>query len=578
MDEHLSTKSHPPHRSTSRDGGGGPSPSLRPPPLPHASTNYLHHPESPTPSTGHNYQLDGHYQQYSSAELEPEWPIENSPSLLSSKSPGSVSSSESCHSEGVERDHSEVVSRKIVHGSQPLRKKSSDLDLLVEAEPDWMNQDMKSLFHAVYRRHGSFKERRELNIRYKDVGCIQCAAKGRSCSIRATALQCANCPPYVKCGRVPILKRLRVTEIMKISDEQYEWLLEWYKKSVESEQLREIRHKAEELEGAVNSSGNSLSKSRTAVSSLSAGYGLRYPSHFAIPKDPGSSEVEPEASAYSHRFPPSYEKVGRVDYRSIDGASQHHAVAHSPYSTTAAPMISHHRNRRYITPAAPYYSPSPSYLFATPSRLPVPPAPPLAKGPYYRPMYYGEYSSPISSNNSALSSPNPAPVSYNTPMNEFCQSTHSESPPEQQHQVIMNQGASQNPYPVIVPNSSEYTVAPAPATSAEIYPSPNDSGSTSSDQQYPRPNINNDFDPHTQYYSPEDSKTSPPQYRQWEGSRYGSPSASASASASTFHLTKQARFPRNYEPDQAGEGYRGYYYPTSDSLLTPSLKRVARED
>ncbi|KAE9401250.1 hypothetical protein BT96DRAFT_992305 [Gymnopus androsaceus JB14] len=57
--------------------------------------------------------------------------------------------------------------------------------------------------------------------------------------IRATALQCGQCPMYVKCTRISVLKKLRVTKIMHIGEQQYA-LLRWYKQHEEEELLKPL--------------------------------------------------------------------------------------------------------------------------------------------------------------------------------------------------------------------------------------------------------------------------------------------------------------------------------------------------
>ncbi|KIK59160.1 hypothetical protein GYMLUDRAFT_684334 [Collybiopsis luxurians FD-317 M1] len=270
-----------PHNSYRRDGPG-PGPPLS------ARTAPLENPTSPSPSPSLSYQFDG-IRDWSAAskfstggqpirrndssrslsvDIEPEQAT-HSPPPTKSRSRSSLTASETYQ---IERKRQKSGTNHYP-GGEPIRSKYAEnpnSSSSVEVEPEWVTEDIKLLFNAVYRRHGSFKDRRELNIRYQDVGCLQCAAKGKPCPVRPTALQCGSCPSYIKCSRVPVLKRLRVTEIMKISDEQYEWLLNWYKKTADDELLKDVRQEvaskpAEDFESA-RSSNKVSSKSQSSPS------------------------------------------------------------------------------------------------------------------------------------------------------------------------------------------------------------------------------------------------------------------------------------------------------------------------
>ncbi|KAJ4475592.1 hypothetical protein J3R30DRAFT_3501045 [Lentinula aciculospora] len=130
-------------------------------------------------------------------------------------------------------------------------------------QPLDIDDELKKTFSIVYKKHGSLKERRDLNIKYQHIACEQCITRNKTCEIRATALQCGNCPPYVKCTRVPSLKMLRVLDIMDITEEQYGWLLAWYKKTAEEELLEPLR---ESLQLASASAGPSYSPNNSTVS------------------------------------------------------------------------------------------------------------------------------------------------------------------------------------------------------------------------------------------------------------------------------------------------------------------------
>ncbi|KAJ3916675.1 hypothetical protein F5877DRAFT_68835 [Lentinula edodes] len=105
----------------------------------------------------------------------------------------------------------------------------------------WITDDMKKMFHAVYKKHGSVKERRELNLAYRHILCERCLSGNKICKIQPSAFQCGNCPTYIKCSRVPILNKLRVLHVMNITEEQYDWLLTWYKKTVEEQILKSLK-------------------------------------------------------------------------------------------------------------------------------------------------------------------------------------------------------------------------------------------------------------------------------------------------------------------------------------------------
>ncbi|KAF9059681.1 hypothetical protein BDP27DRAFT_1497035 [Rhodocollybia butyracea] len=121
------------------------------------------------------------------------------------------------------------------HG-EPTRVSDSNTDSLE------INDDLKSTFKTVYKKKGTRRERRELNVKYQHIGCEQCAIRRKECIIPATAMQCVHCPAYMKCTRVPMMKRLRVQDIMGISDEQYDRLLHWFKKDAEDELLQPLAH------------------------------------------------------------------------------------------------------------------------------------------------------------------------------------------------------------------------------------------------------------------------------------------------------------------------------------------------
>ncbi|KAF9019916.1 hypothetical protein BDP27DRAFT_1378046 [Rhodocollybia butyracea] len=108
-----------------------------------------------------------------------------------------------------------------------------------------ISDDLKSIFKTIYRKKGTRRERRDLNVKYQHIvgsECEQCAVKRKKCIIPVTAMQCVHCPGYMKCTRVPIMQRLRVRDMMGITDEQYDHLLRWFKKDAEDELLQPLAY------------------------------------------------------------------------------------------------------------------------------------------------------------------------------------------------------------------------------------------------------------------------------------------------------------------------------------------------
>ncbi|KAJ3846343.1 hypothetical protein EV368DRAFT_89185 [Lentinula lateritia] len=240
----------------------------------------------------------------------------------------------------------------------------------------WVTDDMKKTFNAVYRKHGSLKERRDLNIKYHHVVCQQCITKNKPCEIRPTALQCGNCPPYVKCTRVPTLKKLRVLDMMNISEEQYDWLLIWYKKTAEEELLEPLKESLK-LTSVRDRKCNKLGEESHDFSTKS----------FAPCK---YTSLAPINESYSHKTETStntqFHEIGdHTDYRTVDvlatndvtyGYSfprEYPSASITPISTQPPP-VSYSQNEqlpqdRFFTPALPYYTPSLTYPSPTPRLL-----------------------------------------------------------------------------------------------------------------------------------------------------------------------------------------------------------------
>ncbi|KAJ3929732.1 MAG: hypothetical protein NXY57DRAFT_388543 [Lentinula lateritia] len=267
-----------------------------------------------------------------------------------------IASSQSSHSDSLhEKDRG--------HGSAKVPATDNGL-------ASWVTDDMKKTFNTIYRKHGSLKERRDLNIKYHHVVCQQCITKNKPCEIRPTALQCGNCPPYVKCTRVPTLKKLRVLDMMNISEEQYDWLLTWYKKTAEEELLEPLKESLKLTSASVTSSArNSMisPKSRLPHTSL------------APLNESHSHETENSTDTQFH-------KIGDwTDYRTVNvlatndvtyGYSvprEYSSAPITPVSTQPSPA-SYSQNQqlpqdRFFTPAVPYYTPSLSYPSPSPRLL-----------------------------------------------------------------------------------------------------------------------------------------------------------------------------------------------------------------
>ncbi|KAH7873910.1 uncharacterized protein C8R40DRAFT_1171832 [Lentinula edodes] len=250
----------------------------------------------------------------------------------------------------------------------------------------WVTDDTKKTFNTIFRKHGSLKERRDLNIKYHHVVCQQCITKNQPCKIRPTALQCGNCPPYIKCTRVPTLKKLRVLDMMDISEEQYDWLLTWYKKTAEEELLEPLKE--------------SLKLTSTSLVPLNESH---------------SHETENSTDTQFH-------KIGDcTDYRTVNvlatndvtyGYSfprEYSLASITPISTQPSPASCSQNQQlpqdRFFTPAVPYY---------TPSLLYPPPSPrQLAPTALYRtPDSFHQGSNEDSCSTSAQSSVNP--IQYTT--------------------------------------------------------------------------------------------------------------------------------------------------------------------
>ncbi|KAJ3872473.1 hypothetical protein F5051DRAFT_445148 [Lentinula edodes] len=95
---------------------------------------------------------------------------------------------------------------------------------------DWMTEETCRVFAALRRKYGTIQERRVLNRKYKDIICKQCKVAGITCDA-STSIKCRACMPNRRCSRVAVVTRLRITDAMKVDEQQYEQLLRWYRKA-----------------------------------------------------------------------------------------------------------------------------------------------------------------------------------------------------------------------------------------------------------------------------------------------------------------------------------------------------------
>ncbi|KAJ3911392.1 hypothetical protein F5877DRAFT_73217 [Lentinula edodes] len=233
---------------------------------------------------------------------------------------------------------------------------------------------------AALKKHGSLKERRDLNIKYHHV----CITKNKPCKIRPTALQCGNCPPYFKCTRVPTLKKLRVLDMMDISEEQYDWLLTWYKKTAEEEFLEPLKE--------------SLKLTSTSLAPLNE-------SHSHEIENSTDTQFHKIGDCTDHRTENSVLSATNDVTYGYSFPREYSLASITPISTQPSP-VSYSQNQqlpqdRFFTLAVPYYTPSLSYPSPSP-RL-------LAPTALYRtPDSFCQDSNEDSCSTSAQSSVNPS--------------------------------------------------------------------------------------------------------------------------------------------------------------------------
>ncbi|KAJ3933439.1 MAG: hypothetical protein NXY57DRAFT_959932 [Lentinula lateritia] len=95
--------------------------------------------------------------------------------------------------------------------------------------PSWATDELKKIFITVYRTRLSKEDRQFINDKYGHIKCERCVALTRPCDIQENALTCVQCGTYGKCSRVNLVKRYNIMDNMLLENEQYDWLLAWYK-------------------------------------------------------------------------------------------------------------------------------------------------------------------------------------------------------------------------------------------------------------------------------------------------------------------------------------------------------------
>ncbi|KAJ3874106.1 hypothetical protein F5051DRAFT_431613 [Lentinula edodes] len=101
-------------------------------------------------------------------------------------------------------------------------------------EPEWVTEELKRTFRALYCMRISREQKRQLNVKYGKiviifVKCSACQAQNIQCKITETTLHCEYCGTHGKCSRLPLLKKSHVLDTMDLSEDQYNWLMIWYK-------------------------------------------------------------------------------------------------------------------------------------------------------------------------------------------------------------------------------------------------------------------------------------------------------------------------------------------------------------
>ncbi|KAJ3770569.1 hypothetical protein FB446DRAFT_773654 [Lentinula raphanica] len=264
-------------------------------------------------------------------------------------------------------------SRQITYDESLSDPTTADLDV------EGITEELKKAFRTIYKKHGSLKERRDLNVKYRHVGCEQCLKRKKPCEIRATALQCGNCPPYVKCTRVPILKKLRVLDLMpEVSEQQYEALLTWYKQTVEDELLKPLRETLHLEQATKAEPSNPLSSDEMESGSS--------PDPFLNQVVPVGGPGVDMSQAYREESPSRELNVVRIDNRNASRSDRTRLprpskIASNPYPPVAHVFPSHtsreHKQdwQREDTPSIltpPYHNLPPlSYHSPPPDRLPA---------------------------------------------------------------------------------------------------------------------------------------------------------------------------------------------------------------
>ncbi|KAJ3724751.1 hypothetical protein C8R42DRAFT_640677 [Lentinula raphanica] len=121
------------------------------------------------------------------------------------------------------------------------------------SDAEGVTEQLKKTFAIIYKKHGSLKERRELNVRYRHVVRIyninlrfilelilyDALHRDASNAKRGRSLARFELLPFS--AAIAPLKKLRVLDLMDITEQQYDVLLAWHKQSLEDELLKPLR-------------------------------------------------------------------------------------------------------------------------------------------------------------------------------------------------------------------------------------------------------------------------------------------------------------------------------------------------
>ncbi|KAJ3874003.1 hypothetical protein F5051DRAFT_443733 [Lentinula edodes] len=112
--------------------------------------------------------------------------------------------------------YDDPVSESDRHKRQSRNPYSKLKTLADLGEPEWVTEELKRTFRALYCMRISREQKRQLNIKYGKI-------------ITETTLHCEYCGTHGKCSRLPLLKKSHVLDAMDLSEDQYNWLMIWYK-------------------------------------------------------------------------------------------------------------------------------------------------------------------------------------------------------------------------------------------------------------------------------------------------------------------------------------------------------------